>query len=152
MEWKCLVRWADNPCGHLLRGHYSQLKKYISMDKVILKEILFYIYNVLDVIIVYIALVGTWEIAQATIARGLLPKVWQNRESDKNYKPLDALHPLNIPLNIKRIVTWWFRWKSEESGISDMQILKKRFSWGLRYLILSIVFKFLLGKARFLFF
>ena len=110
--------------------------------------ILHYIYYILEVIAVYLALVGTWEIAQATVARGLLPEVMQKKESEKTYKPLSALNPLNK----KTMLTWWFNWKSEERGIADIQILKKRFSWGLRYLMLSIVLMYILKRAECLFF
>ena len=106
-----------------------------------LLEILYYI---LKVFIVYLALAGSWEIAQATVARGLISEVIQHTESEQNYNPLMALHPLNM----KTMLTWFFNWKLDERGISDMQILKKRFSWGLRYLMCSIVFMYVLEELK----
>jgi hypothetical protein len=50
------------------------------------------------------------------------------------------------------MLKWWFKWKPEDRGIEDLVILKSRFDWGLRYLILSIVLIYILGKVKFLFF
>ncbi len=106
------------------------------------------VYYILEFAIVYVAIAGTWEIAQATVARGTFSVVQQNIKSDQNYNPLSAINPLNVV----RILSWWFCWKSKEVGVSDMVILKKRFSWGLRYLMSSIVLMYVLEKAEFLFF
>lgn len=107
----------------------------------LLLEILYYI---LEVFIVYLALAGTWEIAQATVARGQICEVIQRRESEEKYNPLIALHPVNM----KTMLTWWFNWQLNQRGISDTQILKKRFSWGLRYLMCSIFLMYVLGKLK----
>ena len=106
------------------------------------------LYYILEVFIVYLALAGTWEIAQATIARGLLSRVIQHRESEESYNPLMVLRPVK---NVKSMLTWWFNWKQDERGVSDTVILKKRFGWGLRYLMCSIVFMYVLGKLKPLF-
>lgn len=101
----------------------------------------------LEFFITYIAVMGTWEIAQATVARGTISNVLGNNESEKNYKPLSAVNPLNVI----KMCTWWTEWESDEHGTEDLIILKKRFSWGLRYLIASIVLNYLLGRLKFLF-
>ena len=106
------------------------------------------VYYTLDFAIVYVAIAGTWEIAQATVARSMLSDVQQNIKSDENYNPLSAINPLNVV----RMLSWWFCWKSTEVGVSDMVILKKRFSWELRYLMSSIVLMYVLEKVKFLFF
>ena len=108
-------------------------------------KILFY---TLEAIITYLAIIGTWEIAQATVARGDLSNVFKNNEAEKHYNPLSALNPLCL----LKMLKWWFQWKPEERGIEDLVILKKRFGWGLRYLILSIVLIFILGKFKYVFF
>lgn len=102
----------------------------------------------LEVLITYLAVIGTWEIAQATVPRGTLSNVLKNNEAEKQYNPISVLNPLSLT----RMLKWWFKWKPEDRGIEDLVILKSRFDWGLRYLILSIVLIYILGKVKFLFF
>ena len=107
----------------------------------LLLKVLYYIF---EIFIVYLAVAGTWEIAQATVARGLLSQVIRQIESEENYNPLRALRPKNM----KTMLMWWFSWKLDKRGVSDMAISQKRFSWGLRYLICSIVLMYVLGKLK----
>jgi hypothetical protein len=106
------------------------------------------LYYILEAAITYLALIGTWEIARATVARGTISNVQMNSEAEQQYKPLSALNPLCL----FKMLRWWFEWKSEERGIADSVILKKRFSWGLRYLILSIILIYILQRLKFIFF
>ena len=108
-------------------------------------KILFY---TLEVVITYLALIGTWEIAQATVARGGLSNVLMNNEAEKRYNPIFTLNPIRL----LKMLRWWFKWNSEERGTEDLVILKKRFGWGLRYLMLSIISIYILNKLRYLFF
>jgi hypothetical protein len=105
-------------------------------------------YYILEFAVVYVAIAGTWEIAQATVAKGLLSDVHQKIKSEEDYHPFSALKPLNVV----RMFSWWFGWKATEVGVSDAVILKKRFSWGLRYLMASIVLAYVLEKVKLLFF
>ena len=105
------------------------------------------VYYILEFATVYVAIAGTWEIAQATVARGLFSDVHQNIKSEEDYHPLSVMNPLNVV----RILSWWFGWKATEVGVSDMVILKKKFSWGLRYLMASIVLMYVLEKVESLF-
>lgn len=107
-----------------------------------------FLYYTLEALITYLALVGTWEIAQASVARGGFSDVYMNNEAEKRYNPIFALNPICL----LKMLRWWFKWNSEESGIEELVLLKKRFGWGLRYLILSIISIYILNKLSFLFF
>lgn len=106
------------------------------------------VYYILEFAILYVAIAGTWEIAQATVARDIFSDLQQKIKSEKDYNPLSIINPSNVA----KMLSWWFCWKSREVGVSDMVILKKRFSWGLRYLMSSIVLMYVLEKVKFLFF
>jgi hypothetical protein len=43
------------------------------------------LYYTLEVLITYLAVIGTWEIAQATVPRGTLSNVLKNNEAEKQY-------------------------------------------------------------------
>ncbi|HCO96974.1 MAG TPA: hypothetical protein DIU00_24055 [Phycisphaerales bacterium] len=105
------------------------------------------VYYILEFAVVYVAIAGTWEIAQSTVAKGMFSDVQQKIKSEEDYNPLSVINPLNVG----RMLSWLFCLKSREFGVSDMVILKKRFDWGLRYLISSIVLMYAFEKAKFLF-
>ena len=105
------------------------------------------LYYALEFAAVYVAIAGTWEIAQATVARGLFSDVHQNIKSEEDYNPLSALNPWKV----LRMLSWLFCLKATKVGVSDMVILEKRFSWGLRYLMASILLTYVLEKSESLF-
>jgi hypothetical protein len=106
------------------------------------------LYYILEAVITYLAIIGTWEIAQAASPRGGLSDVLNKNEAEKQYNPISALNPRCL----SKIAKWLSEWDSEKVGTEDSVISKKRFGWGLRYLLLSIVFAYILNKFRFLFF
>ena len=105
-------------------------------------------YHVLEILLAFVAIVGTWEVARATVARGGLEEVFTRQNGEDNYSPWATLNPINLLLILK----WIFRPGSNEKGVSSSQILEKRFAWGLRYLISAMILMCVLQQLRFLFF
>ena len=80
----------------------------------------------------YLSIIGTWRLANSTKPSpiGAEPSIYQ-REEEKYY-------PIKDLFMLGKIIKWLFNFRSRV-GISTAVILKKKFSWGLRWLILGIL-------------
>lgn len=99
------------------------------------------IYYILEGYVVFLAIVGTWRLAQSTRERGTIVNVSIQGGSEKKYKFYKDLNPARV-LDIYK---WFTSWKSEPEGVADLVILKKQFNWGLRFLMVSIVLQYILS-------
>jgi len=100
------------------------------------------IYYILEAYVVFLFIMGTWRLAQSTKAKGGIVSVSEQGQSEEKYKFYKELNPLKV-LEIYR---WFISWKKEPEGIADMVILKKQFNWGLRFLIIALIFQYVLAK------
>jgi len=99
------------------------------------------LYRIGELYVVYLAIMGTWRLAQSTKERGTFANVSENQKDEEKYTPIRDLNPLGI----LTILKWFFNYKNEPKGVADLVIVKKQFNWGLRFIIIAIAFQFVLS-------
>lgn len=85
---------------------------------------------------------GTWRLAQSTKEQGTIANISENQRKEKEYAPIKDLNPFKI----FAIIKWFFNYKKEPKGVASLVIVKKQFNWGLRFIIIAIIFQFVLNK------
>ena len=99
------------------------------------------IHQVLNLIGVYLAVIGAWRLATAT-QRKPVGNFNDKIEEENAYKPLtDLIAP-------HKVVVWAYRTLrsfSQNGQMTDSVILHKQFNWGMLWLLLGMLVQYISG-------
>ena len=95
-----------------------------------------------EVYIIYLAIMGVWRLAQSTKEQGNIVNIFECQRNEEEYSPIKDSNPLKI----FTILKWFFNYKNEPKGVASLVIVKRQFNWGLRFIIIAIISQFVLSK------
>ena len=74
-----------------------------------------------ELYIIYLAIMGTWRLAQSTKEQGTIANISENQRKEKEYAPIKDLNPFKI----FAIIKWFFSQRRREDTKKNLNILIK---------------------------